>query len=1315
MEEDSPTDTGESKTNVERPTVDNDQDPPAIQEGTDNSTADQSKTDYMVDKVTGKKLYTISLPVVDKTQVGNFSRSNSDPKTGRSTQLDPEREYTQTEDSMEDQLNPKEGSQIDPLVFQEMLLKNAQDEINKSQTKLRAFDYRKCWKDDDIEILLNNPTEMKNLPILDLVEYDMINAVSCQYFTIESESYKNNEGNSRHIIEKSSQKSRTIIDELMHECKECLNFTTVKFASLELTTVLPKNFYIDEKYPNCIATGIKYLLHKYDRQRLIDCGNMHVHPKYFQTCKSRKKYYEIYKVCNNHLLSSPTKGIIESFFKHIFENFDEHIDWMMENEEIKIILLINREQFLEDNALSLSSIVGGVLYSVHGTVGTCINAIGIHADYRYNSFGPLLVYLSQIFGAYHIDIICNGKLKTNFKSYLSCRNYLKDFYVSLGFQEVDDIEPFKKGGELEAFGKHMELSMWIDYEGNDKQTIMYIGELCYKMRNFITPDKFIFEDVLYDSEMWTHKHASIKVPEAWTSTVKSTISKFIESINEQPLTLVKEAMDENNKFYPARIYVEYEDNLTLPFLGKIFAECCSTYEKRNRKNRGHIIKSAIPALSGLKLRILQKQTVGGEKSDECWCQMECDRCDKVCWIKNTSLDPIVIFLLKCILSIWYQHVYTLEPTKENEWNKAFPNWHLCPKRNGMYLENLKTMTYGDEEKYKKTKSLEPYYNYVKYLEEFLTEYVNSLELMRKWSIYFMCRVWCHSIKHIKQNIGDDDEEELMNDSAGNSNLDENETKSSETDSDTSNDKNNKKGRRKRKRQKKVNKKPKDAPRKAPRNQENNNIWTDSDSDEKSDISVNDFINDSEQINSFSDSKLRQISNPQMAAKVEEFLRIRRQLNKNTDKSDCKRRSYRQSIKRHKKRIKILEKDICKYIRLKKWYRRAKRDVKIQKQIHSIEYIDVGSKESLPQASVKYLEAFDNMNDDEKIKMIEVKDNQVIDVKDKNHFVMYYGDDNQNFVVHPNWFSVEDENVVGRKVNEKTIEMCKKKKNTIQKLRKEELNTIQKSLNLDVYYHAIDRIERIKSTGEDRLIAYLDDSPQESIVNFKGYDRNSRTQYLTNEWLELNFKHLTKFWKQLNNLKVGQSIRVPTGSTNNKREWSKVSSNQFGPKVNFVQQNNNECLYYSLASAFYFLGFDGLSKMVMNEYDINSKSNRTPSIRNLVGILHNNKNQIYTKRTIRFSLKRVKYPNLMQIIDNNDKNTLYHCVMENQHSIAMVDQWIFDPILTNAVKKTMNNLKKCAEFREGDNLDNIFRYVYSYEFRSSIENQQNRLLMLGDRF
>ena len=117
--------------------------------------------------------------------------------------------------------------------------------------------------------------------------------------------------------------------------------------------------------------------------------------------------------------------------------------------------------------------------------------------------------------------------------------------------------------------------------------------------------------------------------------------------------------------------------------------------------------------------------------------------------------------MKCIFSVWYQHVYAFEPINDNQWNKAFPDWHLCPKRNGLYLERLKTMTYGDEEKFKRTASVEPYYNYVKYLEEFLTEYVNSLKLMRKQSIYFMCRVWCHRIKHVKENIGDEVEEDAL--------------------------------------------------------------------------------------------------------------------------------------------------------------------------------------------------------------------------------------------------------------------------------------------------------------------------------------------------------------------------------------------------------------------------------------------------------------------------------------------------------------------------------------------------------------------------
>ena len=30
----------------------------------------------------------------------------------------------------------------------------------------------------------------------------------------------------------------------------------------------------------------------------------------------------------------------------------------------------------------------------------------------------------------------------------------------------------KKGGDLESFGTHLEIKMWIDYEGDDKQQVI---------------------------------------------------------------------------------------------------------------------------------------------------------------------------------------------------------------------------------------------------------------------------------------------------------------------------------------------------------------------------------------------------------------------------------------------------------------------------------------------------------------------------------------------------------------------------------------------------------------------------------------------------------------------------------------------------------------------------------------------------------------------------------------------------------------------------------------------------------------------------
>ena len=77
------------------------------------------------------------------------------------------------------------------------------------------------------------------------------------------------------------------------------------------------------------------------------------------------------------------------------------------------------------------------------------------------------------------------------------------------------------------------------------------------------------------------------------------------------------------------------------------------------------------------------------------------------------------------------------------------------------------------------------------------------------------------------------------------------------------------------------------------------------------------------------------------------------------------------------------------------------------------------------ASEKYLEAWAKMSNDEKIKMMELDTGQE-NLQCKNHFVMYYGEDNKSLIVHPNWFIMEKEEVLLHRVNQHTIDQCKKK-------------------------------------------------------------------------------------------------------------------------------------------------------------------------------------------------------------------------------------------------------------------------------------------------
>ena len=75
---------------------------------------------------------------------------------------------------------------------------------------------------------------------------------------------------------------------------------------------------------------------------------------------------------------------------------------------------------------------------------------------------------------------------------------------------------------------------------------------------------------------------------------------------------------------------------------------------------------------------------------------------------------------------------------------------------------------------------------------------------------------------------------------------------------------------------------------------------------------------------------------------------------------------------------------------------------------------------------------------------------------------------------------------------------------------------------------------------------------------------------------------------------------------------------------------------------------------------------------------------------------------MKILEEMNDNKLFHCVLENQHAIAMTKDWIFDPIFTKAIEKTEKNFRLCTESLENETTNSALRFVNLYDFTNNLK-------------
>lgn len=1238
-----------------------------------------------------------------------------------------------------------ETSQIDPEIIKDMLVNNVLSSIIKlkqSQEEMNdAF-----LKTKEVVQITGDRSLSKTMDIYNYMSNEIKIYNSIKYLEIEQKALTchNNGGDIKEAISRSSQTPLTIIDGLMEDNRNKISSNTIKFANLNLENTLPKGFFVDTKYKSCVVTSLQKIVTPNDRKLLIDAANTNLSKKDSQYTPGRRKAYEVFRVFNNHRKNSTTKTVIRDFFRSIFKNFDEHIDWMMDNKNINIVLIVNREIFLQDKGLSINSIIGGALFAVHEQIGITINCVGIHFDYRYNSFGPILIHLCQVIGACQIELNSNGIVKNNYNVFLACQRNVHTFYKLIGFSEVKDYDIFKKGKEYEVLGKHMEIDAWKNAE--TPQMIMHNPRLCFRMINRVRIPNFNIENCLYDKTLIEEKQKSVEIPKIWDECVKETLQIHLSAIQNTEISKSILMSCHENGFFPSSLYHEAYSQMTLHKVGYLYTYAFNKFKEKKQTFKNYLMKACIPIMENLSLNIYQEVLEKERDNDDCWCEVQCLLCGKSCHVKNIHLEPMSAFLMKVVFSIWLKHVLAIAPKEDSMWDQAHPLWYICTERHGCYYESLKSAYISDLDKFAR-KNDNSDIAFFKYLEIFLQKYSETISKCQEEAAVYLSALYAeHQTFSPSETFSGSDKEDNEKKSYDESekstekkitvNVDKKEPsiEKSATDSDSNEEEKVNKPETEKDRinskansnfvtnKNSLNDDSDDIPisslveisKEKNRNTANlttkdGNLKDDTQENYNSDESnlsveiLNDFGTTENTDQILTDERLLKIENPVIKEKISQYKNLKRHYEEE-DEVDPTVKSRREGNKGYnmrkrqmKKHFQKLALEIKTFILEENWYKQAKKDIAIQPLLHSIEYIDVSSRSDFPAASVKYLEGFSKMDNNEKQKMFEKE--TVPNYDNKNHFVMYYGENNKSIVVHENWFQVNTENFQGRRVNEKTVKTCKRHPNTIQKLKKSEKKIIKKNTDLCVDYREIERIERIKSTGDEALVfTHPDHDPNNhSIIKYKGYDSKSRTQYLPDSWLHLNFSHSPDIWRNIKNLNVGQQFVLPPGSSSNRNSWEKVNSQDRGPTIYYQQKNNSECLYYSLASAFHYMGHFGLVKMVLNEFELKKQSNQFPNIGNLVAILVNRKNQTFSNTKVKFMILKLSEPNAIQILDNKKKDILYHGVMRNNHSVAIYKSWIFDPIFPNAIRRCDHYLRFSAESLPYEDTKNIFLKVYSYTF------------------
>ena len=159
-----------------------------------------------------------------------------------------------------------------------------------------------------------------------------------------------------------------------------------------------KNISRHTEHTNCLVIPLKKVLFKFDRKRLHNQAN-----KTFQYLTKEKTTKNLYtfQVLNVFNISANDhqylRDEINKFVTRIFSDKEDSIlSTILLQEDTRVLMIVNNELLHQsENKIDEKNMVGVIIFGAHDKHGYVIDYIAIDNSYCNNSFGPVLINMSQ--------------------------------------------------------------------------------------------------------------------------------------------------------------------------------------------------------------------------------------------------------------------------------------------------------------------------------------------------------------------------------------------------------------------------------------------------------------------------------------------------------------------------------------------------------------------------------------------------------------------------------------------------------------------------------------------------------------------------------------------------------------------------------------------------------------------------------------------------------------------------------------------------------------------------------------------------------